>query len=195
MKLGLCRQLSRQSDGVLCAVCMEELPSAQKNSLRLACQCAVHYHCLQQYICSTLGDREKISSQGICCSFFSKKRSICKAHVVDTEGNCTPTFAIGPEDLEFLGKYADELPIDITDGLDRITVDMIDKLGRWLSSPRPVTCGSPVDPYLEVTTKPCPNPGCTNRQTHFHGRASYLPVSFYFANEGLDLLLYYVVLH
>ena len=76
------------------------------------------------------------------------------------------------------------LPIETTEGLEMITVDWIDKLRRWLSSPRPVTPRSPVtpsavmaamDPYLEVTTKPCPNPhykdtGCTNRQTHFHGK-------------------------
>jgi len=177
---GVCRQLSEQSDGVLCVVCSDELASTQRNSLRLACQCVVHYACLLDHICYSFVNRaEKVFHNGICCPVFSKKGSVCKAHAVDAEGTCTPTFVIGPEDLEFLGKYGDTLPIETTEGLEMITVDWIDKLHRWLSSPRPVTPRPSVtpslDPYMEVTTKPCPNPdwgdtGCTNRQTHFHGK-------------------------
>ena len=167
---------TRDSKGFYCFIC-RDYESGDNDSnevskfVRLGCRCISHYHCLIQYIRSKLGNRLKISLNGISCPYGKE----CKSYKTldDVGGDETKLYYITTTDLDIVVDYGRNNP-KLKENLDEndceeLTHEEVNDLRKWLEEKREIKIftDDDFDLFVISTTKACPS--CGFRSTHFQG--------------------------
>jgi len=141
--------------------------------VRLGCQCISHYHCLNHYIRSKLGDRLTMSLNGISCPYGG----VCKSFKTldEVAGDESQIYYINMIDLDNIVDYGLSHP-ELQQYLDEndykpLTHEEVNNLRTWIDEQKNKSVekfkDEDYDLFIISTTKACPH--CGYRSTHYHG--------------------------
>ena len=160
-----------------CDICLEEVRGSGRNNLRLGCRCLLHFDCLSSYIKAQLGDSAMLRRRGgITCPCSGLG---CSRDGAGAAGQPAPPYVLGIDEISLLADYyADAVSSGALEAQTiPLTREDAERLRRFMDEPAAPpskvrrVASDETWPYIETTTKQCPN--CTNRESHFHGHACH----------------------